>query len=167
MDPDDELRLRVLRHERVIRVDGCGPIEAHSVLLFEIDEEHAHLARLRHVPHRHVHPVAVVVREGYRLLVDHAHKARFATLVGAVGVAVGVDRGKEEHVQGLDELPVILRDEVVDDTDEPVGHAGGVELLLELALVRSVFVGHGQLREGNVRECTRCSEQSVKVLLER
>jgi hypothetical protein len=94
-----------------------------------------------HVARREIHAVAVVAGERDRPLVEDADEAGVAALVRAVGPAVGVGGGHEDHVAALDERPVVLvdrspRDELlVDAVREPAR----VETILEAA--RSVVVG--------------------------
>ena len=68
------------------------------------------------------------------MLVEHAHEARLAALVGALRPAVGVGRREEEHVARLDERAVAVVDPVVEDAlVEPVGEPPRVEAVLQLA----------------------------------
>ena len=86
----------------------------------------------QHVPERAEHAVAVVGREGDRVLVEHAHEARLAALVGAVRPALLVGRGEEEHVHALDERAVVVVDDVAQGHAlEPVGEAPRVEGVLQ------------------------------------
>src|SRR3990172_7875432 len=133
-DADDELGLRIFGHEWVVVADGRFAVEAHAVLVLEIDEEDADLLRLEDVPHRQVHAVPVVVGEGDGVVVDDADEAGLAALVGAVGVPLLVDGGDKEHVHVLDEGAVVLVDRVVREVADAVGQALRVEAALELAV---------------------------------
>ena len=54
-------------------LDRCRGLDAHSVRCFEVDKQHADLARLRDIPHRQEHAVPVVARKGQRRRVDYRH----------------------------------------------------------------------------------------------
>src|SRR5688500_661026 len=69
LDAHDELSLRVRGAQRIVRVDARDAVEAHASTVLEVDEEHAHVRVLDQVPHREVHAVAVVIREGHVVLV--------------------------------------------------------------------------------------------------
>src|SRR5712692_1144431 len=70
--PDDELRVWVGLDEVVVLGHGGDAVDAHAVALFEIDEQHPHLARGESVAHREIHAVAVVVGKRQRAVVHHA-----------------------------------------------------------------------------------------------
>ena len=113
-------------------------------MVFEIDEQHAHLRIFEGVAHGEIHAVAVVVREGQGLRIEHAHEAGIAALVGAVGAAVGVGGGEEEHVHAFDEGPVVRRDVFVEQALlDAVGEPFGIELALQLAVAFAIELRHG------------------------
>ena len=68
------------------------------------------------------------------MLVDHAHEAGVASLVRAVGEAVGVGRGDEEHVARLDESRQRLGEGLARHPGQPIGEPARVESVLQLAL---------------------------------
>src|SRR5438874_3983456 len=87
------------------------------------------------VSHREVHAVAVVVREGDRVLVEHSDEPGVPALVRAGGGTAFVAGGEEEHVPRLDEGAVALADRGGDQPlVDAVGQAPGVEAVLELAI---------------------------------
>ncbi len=132
-DPDDELGARVLGDQRIVSLDGRLAVQPQPSPLVETDEEQARVRVDDRVSEREVHPVSVVAREGDRPLVEHAHEAGLAALVGALRPPLGVGRGEEEHVARLDESAVVVVDRLADDSFlDPLGKAARVEALLEL-----------------------------------
>ena len=98
------------------------------------------------VAEREVHAVAVVARERERVLVDHAHEARVAALVGALRHPVLVGGREEEHVARLDERAVVVVERVAEDALlDPVGEPARVEAVLELSVPLVVDVGHSEM----------------------
>src|SRR5689334_8417820 len=77
---DRELRA-LPRH--VVADDRRAPLHAQPAAPLEVDEQQADLGIAGEVAHREVHPVAVVVRERQRAVVQHPHEAGVAALVGA------------------------------------------------------------------------------------
>ena len=130
--PDDQLGPRPLVDERVVQVDVGLAVDPHAVLPLEVDEEHPDGRVLQHVAERQVHPVAVVVRERDRALVDHPHETGITALVRDGRLAVGVARGEEEHVARFDERPVRVAERVLDEhVLDAVGQPPGVEPVLQ------------------------------------
>src|SRR5215208_4491622 len=140
-DADDELRLGVVGHERVVLVDRRDAVQAQALPNLEVDEQQADVTVDEHVAHREIHAVAVVARERNRPFVEDADEAGLAALVRAVGPPVGVGGSNEDHVAALDERAVVLvdgpaRDELLVDA---VGEPARVEAVLQAA--RAVVVG--------------------------
>ena len=99
------------------------------------------------VPEREVHAVAVEARERDRLLVEHAHEARLAALVGALRRPVRVHGGEEEHVARLDERAVAVVDRVVHDSLlDPIRQPPRVESILEASVAVVVDAHPGMMR---------------------
>ena len=100
----------------------------------------------RSVPEREVGAVAVVAREGERVLVDDPHESGLAALVGALRHAVLVGGREEEHVAGLDERAVVVVEAIVaEPLLDPVGEAARVEAVLQLPVPVVVEVGHSEM----------------------
>jgi len=109
----------------------------------KFDEEQPDLRVRKDVAEREVHAVAVVAREGDRPLVEDAHEARIAALVGALREAVRIGGCEEEHVARLDEGAVVFVDRLVHDPFlDAIGQPARVEAVL-LAPVAVVVDGHG------------------------
>ena len=125
---DDELRLRPDPSSGSSGSMLAVPFSRSRRCRSKIDEQQPDLGLTSRLPERQEHAVAVVVREGDRVLVEHAHEARLAALVGAVRPALGVRRGEEEHVHALDERAVVVVDDVAQGHAlEPVGEPPRVE----------------------------------------
>src|SRR5450759_5498117 len=119
-------------------------VHAQAVRMLEVDEEHPEVRVHDGVPEAAEHAVAVIAREGQRLLVEDADKAGAPTLVGAVRPTVSVGGGEEEHRASFDEGPVVIGERVVHrDLLEAVGDPTAVETVLEVPCTRVVQVGHG------------------------
>ena len=143
--PDDALGPRELGEQRIGCVDRGDAVQPQARLAVEVDEEQAHVRVRCDVAEREEHPVPVVARERERGLVENAHEARLAALVGALRIAVGIGRGEEEHVARLDERAILLVDRRVDEPRfDPVGEPAGVVPVLEAA-VAVVVDAHGEM----------------------
>ena len=69
-----------------------------------------------------------------------------ARLEAALGHPVRIDRGEEEHVETLDELPVTVVEVIADvSLRERVGEPTGVEAVLQGSLLGVIRIGHGLL----------------------
>jgi len=135
--PDHELRARPRRRQLVVRVDARRPVQPQPPAALERDEQQTDLGVDEHGAERDEHPVAVVARERDRPVVEHLHEPRVAALVGAVRAAPLVGRGDEQHVDALDERPVVVVD--------PVGHLALLEPIGEPARVEVVLQGAAAL----------------------
>ena len=130
----EKLRLGVVAKQGVVDDVLGGPVQAEALALFEVDEEQPDVRVDEGVPGGQVHPVAVVVREGDRVLVHDVREARVATLVRALGPTVCIRCGDEEHVAALDEGPVVVVDPVPHEPlVDPVRKPAGVEAILVAA----------------------------------
>ena len=142
-DPYHELGLGVDVEERVVLRDRGNAAHPQTLRAREVDEQDPELRVLEQVPHRQVHPVAVVARERERPLVDHANESRLASFVRALWQPVLVRRREEEHVARLDERAIVGVERLaVDALLDPVGEPPGVELVLERAVSLVVEIGH-------------------------
>ena len=120
----------------------CDPVQAKTFTLLEVDEEQPDVWVDERIPRGEEHPVAVVVRERNRVLVDDANEAGVAALVRALRPSLGVGRRDEDHVAALDEGPVVVVDPVSHEPlVDPVGEPARVEAIL-VAATAVVEEGH-------------------------
>ena len=139
----DELGSGELREERIVLVHRGPPVHPEALRTLEVDEEQADLRVDEEIAEALEHAVAVVAGKRQRLRIHHADEAGPPALVRAVRAALRVGGGEEEHGPGLDEGPVGVGEDAVDDLlDHPIGEPARVEALLEPS--RSVMV-HGHL----------------------
>jgi hypothetical protein len=80
--PNYQLRLGVFSQQRIVVIDARGALNAQSVWLFEIDEQHAHLGVPDQVTHRIEHAVAVIAGKREGLAAEDANESWIAALVG-------------------------------------------------------------------------------------
>ena len=78
--------------------------------------------------------------------VEHAHEPGVAALVAAIGAALGVGGGQEEHIHPLDERAIVIVDRVAHQPlVDAIRQAAGVEAVLEVAVAPVIGRRHRAL----------------------
>jgi hypothetical protein len=109
-DADDEHGPGILRAKRIVRDDLRRSVHTQPFRSFEIEKQQPDVRIHQHVAPRAVHPVAVVIRHGQCVLVQHMHEPGQAAFVRTVRTPLRIRRGDEEHRASLNERAVFIRE---------------------------------------------------------
>ena len=145
--PDHHLGTRVLRQERVGRVDAGRAVQAQPPPALQVKEQQPDVRVDQRVPRREVHPVAVIAREGDGVIIHDPHEAGIAALVRAVRAALSISGCQEQHVARLDELAVLVADPLTArrrPLSNLVGQPLTVEPCLQLTVAVVEHLGHAR-----------------------
>jgi hypothetical protein len=108
--PDDQLRLSVLRQQRIVIVNTGDALQAQTMRLLKVDKEHADLRISKQITHRIEHAVTIVTRKDDGLTIDNANKPGIAALLGHGWSALMINARQKEHVAAFNERLMLGRE---------------------------------------------------------
>ena len=129
-------------------------MHSHSLGCFEVHEQQADLAGVRHVPSGKKHAIAVVDRKRKGGAVHHRDHPHASALVRDGGFALCIHGCEVEVVATGDEVGVLIVEFLDNDGHlKTISERAAIELILERSLLRCVELGVGHVLAWHAPAC--------------